>query len=199
MFLLAEFKNFRSLPFHKLGGRHSYGAVPTEVDVLSRSEKASSVLKVFPKPLDRIPIANSTKGNAVQPVVNLEPRPATMSPKDCIAALEAECAKLRSENESLKAIIQGRASRSAVVAPPGMPRPDSADVSVRHDSPTSEKIALFRSLYRGREDTYPLRWKSKTGRPGYSPACANEWPGRVLTDQSARCIPPSTYMRWPVR
>lgn len=38
------------------------------------------------------------------------------------------------------------------------------------------KIALFRSLFRGRTDVFPLRWESrKTGRAGYSPACANEW------------------------
>jgi hypothetical protein len=38
------------------------------------------------------------------------------------------------------------------------------------------KIALFRSLFRGREDVYPRRFESrKTGRSGYAPACANEW------------------------
>jgi hypothetical protein len=37
------------------------------------------------------------------------------------------------------------------------------------------KIALFRSMFRGREDVYPRRFESrKTGRAGYSPACANE-------------------------
>lgn len=39
-----------------------------------------------------------------------------------------------------------------------------------------DKIALFRSLFRGREDVYAVRWQSvATGRSGYSPACANEW------------------------
>src|SRR5205807_3045584 len=43
-------------------------------------------------------------------------------------------------------------------------------------SPTKAKIALFRSLFRGREDVYARRFESrKTGRAGYSPACANEW------------------------
>jgi hypothetical protein len=38
------------------------------------------------------------------------------------------------------------------------------------------KIALFRSLFRGREDIYPRRFESrKTGKAGYAPACANEW------------------------
>src|SRR5438270_14029628 len=43
-------------------------------------------------------------------------------------------------------------------------------------SPAAEKIDLFRSLFRGREDVYPRRFESrKTGKTGYSPACANEW------------------------
>lgn len=42
-------------------------------------------------------------------------------------------------------------------------------------SPQS-KIALFRSLFRGRDDVYPRRFESrKTGKSGYAPACENEW------------------------
>jgi hypothetical protein len=45
----------------------------------------------------------------------------------------------------------------------------------RHAS-AEAKIALFRSLFRGREDVYPRRFESrKTGKSGYAPACANEW------------------------
>src|ERR1035441_11124400 len=38
------------------------------------------------------------------------------------------------------------------------------------------KIALFRSLFRGRDDVYPRRFESRrTGKSGYAPACGNEW------------------------
>lgn len=47
--------------------------------------------------------------------------------------------------------------------------------SVHNYSTPSEKITLFRSLFRGREDVYPNRWQSKVGKSGYSPACGNEW------------------------
>jgi superfamily II DNA or RNA helicase len=41
---------------------------------------------------------------------------------------------------------------------------------------SEEKVALFRSLFRGREDVFPRRWENpKTGRSGYAPACSNEW------------------------
>ena len=39
-----------------------------------------------------------------------------------------------------------------------------------------QKLALFRSLFRGREDVYPKLWvNTRDGRKGYAPACANEW------------------------
>lgn len=48
--------------------------------------------------------------------------------------------------------------------------------SAKAPSTNAEKIALFRSLFRGREDVFPRRWENpRTGKSGYSPACANEW------------------------
>jgi len=45
---------------------------------------------------------------------------------------------------------------------------------------TGDKVALFRRLFRGRSDVYPVRWKSKTtGKSGSAPACGNEWRPRV--------------------
>jgi very-short-patch-repair endonuclease len=47
---------------------------------------------------------------------------------------------------------------------------------VQQSSSSEKKIALFRSLFRGRDDVYPRRFESrKTGKSGYAPACANEW------------------------
>ena len=50
------------------------------------------------------------------------------------------------------------------------------DGIVDHRSLPEAKIALFRALFRGREDVYPRRFESrKTGKTGYQPVCANEW------------------------
>ena len=39
-----------------------------------------------------------------------------------------------------------------------------------------EKVDLFRSLFKGREDVFARRWYSKTsGKVGYQPVCQNEW------------------------
>ncbi len=59
---------------------------------------------------------------------------------------------------------------------------------VHHRSPPEAKIALFRSLFRGREDVYPRRFESrKTGKFGYSPACANEWVRGVCEKPRIKC------------
>ena len=39
-----------------------------------------------------------------------------------------------------------------------------------------EKVELFRSLFKGREDVFARRWYSKaSGKGGYQPVCQNEW------------------------
>lgn len=53
---------------------------------------------------------------------------------------------------------------------------------------TTEKIALFRSLFRGRIDVYPVRWESRsTGKSGYAPACANEWVVGICEKPRIKC------------
>ena len=60
--------------------------------------------------------------------------------------------------------------------------------SVDQTSSPQEKIALFRSLFRGRDDVYPRRFESrKTGRSGYAPACANEWVRGVCEKPRIKC------------
>ena len=45
----------------------------------------------------------------------------------------------------------------------------------KYSSP-EEKIGLFRSLFKGREDVFARRWQSRTsGKSGYQPVCENEW------------------------
>ena len=59
---------------------------------------------------------------------------------------------------------------------------------VTNTSTPADKIALFRSLFRGREDVYPRRFESrKTKLSGYAPACANEWVRGVCEKPKIRC------------
>lgn len=52
---------------------------------------------------------------------------------------------------------------------------------------TQDKLELFKRLFRGRTDVFPLRWESKTGKTGYSPACANEWRPGVCQKPKIKC------------
>ncbi len=52
----------------------------------------------------------------------------------------------------------------------------------------AEKVALFLRLFRGRGDVYPKLWQNqKTGKKGYSPACANEWVRGVCEKPRVKC------------
>lgn len=97
------------------------------------------------------------------------------------ALLEIE--SLKREIDSLKLQIK---RMSSVAEPPDAEEleqtrrqvPDmakEASASVHQYSKVEEKLALYRSYFRGREDVYPVRWSSKQGKAGYSPACGNEW------------------------
>lgn len=51
-----------------------------------------------------------------------------------------------------------------------------------------EKIAVFRSLFQGREDVFARRFESRrTGKSGYAPACANEWVRGVCEKPRIKC------------
>ncbi len=54
---------------------------------------------------------------------------------------------------------------------------------------SAEKVKLFRSLFRGREEVFPTRFVSKkTGKPGYAPACSNKWePGLCALKTGGKC------------
>lgn len=59
---------------------------------------------------------------------------------------------------------------------------------VNKNSPSNTKIALFRRLFAGRPDVFPIRWENrKAGRSGYSPACSNEWVKGICDKPKVKC------------
>ncbi len=50
------------------------------------------------------------------------------------------------------------------------------------------KVKLFRNLFRGRTDVFPLRWENiGAGKSGYAPACANEWKRGLCEKPRVKC------------
>jgi len=93
-----------------------------------------------------------------------------------------ELAALRAENTRLIALLESHGIEWRLRSKPATPRVEPPRLS------TEEKVALFRRLFRGRTDVYPVRWESKTtGRSGYAPACANEWRAGVCEKPRIKC------------
>lgn len=61
-------------------------------------------------------------------------------------------------------------------------------ITINNQSSQEEKIRLFRSLFKGREDVFPRRFEnSKTGKSGYAPVCRNEWQAGICQKPKIAC------------
>ncbi|MCC7042108.1 MAG: DEAD/DEAH box helicase family protein [Burkholderiales bacterium] len=95
-----------------------------------------------------------------------------------------ELSGLRAENARLIALLESHGIEWRVPPQPvvAVHEPELSRLS------TAEKVALFRQLFRGRTDVYPVRWEGKTsGKSGYAPACANEWRAGVCEKPRIKC------------
>lgn len=103
-----------------------------------------------------------------------------------------ELAELRAENTRLIALLESRGIEWRLPSRP-QPPPEPSRLS------TEEKVALFRRLFRGRTDVYPVRWEGKTsGKSGYAPACANEWRAGVCEKPRIKCADCSNRLLIPL-
>ena len=98
-----------------------------------------------------------------------------------LASLDAERLELHREIEALE--DQLASEKNSVARQPGF---ESAPVT--NSSSSREKINVFRRLFAGRPDVFPVRWDNrKTGRSGYSPACNNEWVKGICEKPQVKC------------
>lgn len=104
-----------------------------------------------------------------------------------IAALESRLKVIDKERESLGNELSRL--RLILVEPQQTSlQPSKGSSCADAQSPLNEKITLFRSLFKGREDVYPKLWVSKkTGARGYSPVCENEWINGVCKKPAIKC------------
>lgn len=95
--------------------------------------------------------------------------------------VQEESARLRAENERLR---QENERLQARPDPPAMPDPIPVQLRlleplpaepVTSSSSDADKIALFRRLFRGRQNVYAVRWEYPDGRSGYPPASRSRW------------------------
>lgn len=102
----------------------------------------------------------------------------------------SELGRLRRENAELRqqlglAVAEAPAQSWAVTVE--LPLEDTSRPTLGKASAVQDKIALFRSLFRGREDVYAVRWENeRSGKKGYKPASDDPW--------SPRKDQPRTYL-----
>jgi superfamily II DNA or RNA helicase len=103
--------------------------------------------------------------------------------------LFAELTRLQADNARLTALLPALPPLQGEPVQLIQHKPSPA---VRNtDAPTlspQQKVRLFRRLFRGRTDVYPLRWESRSaGKSGYAPACANEWRTGICEKPRIKC------------
>src|SRR6267143_2488441 len=92
-----------------------------------------------------------------------------------LKSAQEECDRLRAENARLRAMLGIQDSVSKDPGPTAIPIVSVSDSNIAAPSTPEKKISLFRSLFRGREDVYAIRWEGKGGKSGYSPAGVMDW------------------------
>jgi hypothetical protein len=109
--------------------------------------------------------------------------------RKAIAREQAMLADLsHKHNESQKRLTVLKSELAAMESIPAFP--SASVIQSGADIPTTSagKISLFRQLFRGRDDVFPVLWmSSKTGRKGYSPVCGNEWVHGVCEKPRVKC------------
>jgi superfamily II DNA or RNA helicase len=99
-----------------------------------------------------------------------------------LTALERERAAIIAEIETLRSAPNEEPAANKVILP------EKASDLVDRNSTIERKMTLFRRLFRGRPDIFPIRWENrKTGRSGYAPACANEWQRGICEKPKVKC------------
>ena len=91
--------------------------------------------------------------------------------------LIAKLQELEKENARLRKILDVHGI-PYIVTEPNVTTKESLHAIFHTDSKLSlqEKVALFRSVFQGRDDVFAKRWySSTTQKSGYQPVCTREW------------------------
>jgi hypothetical protein len=105
-------------------------------------------------------------------------------------ALLAENKALKEEILSLKALLglaEPPESRSPQEGLQHDASPSTPSFCLEATANPAEKIRLFMSLFKGRDDLYAKRWENKEGRSGYAPVCLNEWKPGFCGKPEVKC------------
>ena len=103
------------------------------------------------------------------------------------SALE-ESARLREENSRLRRLLAEHGIPIPTAASNNEAPSPAGELLGERTVPdkTAQRLALFRSLFRGREDVYAVRWEKPDGRAGYAPKADRDWKAYLGARESDR-------------
>jgi len=105
-----------------------------------------------------------------------------------ITRIRARIASVDAERAELATALAELERQQAVSTPTHYREPTANPPTVTATSSTAAKVDLFRRLFVGRPDVFPIRWENRrAGRAGYAPACANEWVKGVCGKPQVKC------------
>lgn len=105
-----------------------------------------------------------------------------------IAEEEARLTALGREQEAARGRLHTLRQRLAEVSLDQVIGSRPATAGVLTPSTSVEKVRLFRTLFRGREDVFPRLWVNhKKGTRGYAPTCTNEWVRGICEKPRVKC------------
>ena len=103
--------------------------------------------------------------------------------------LIAKLQELEKENVRLRKILDVHGI-PYIVTEPNVTTKESLQAIFHTDSKLSlqEKVALFRSVFQGRDDVFAKRWySSTTQKSGYQPVCTREWNREFCDKRKYKC------------
>jgi superfamily II DNA or RNA helicase len=91
--------------------------------------------------------------------------------------LDEENRYLREENVRLRKLLASHGIHIPLLQPESIPHPQQGEQFPLEskEERAAKRIALFRSLFRGRQDVYSRRWENSNSRSGYAPAALKDW------------------------
>ena len=107
-----------------------------------------------------------------------------------IEAIVARLYKLEEENSRLKTLLSKHGisyEESKQEPTPVVSKSENKDSAMQRLS-LQEKVKLFRSIFKGREDVFAKRWYSDvTKKSGYQPVCEREWNSEFCDKRKYKC------------
>lgn len=95
-----------------------------------------------------------------------------------------ECTRLKEENKYLKDLLKYHNINPNLA----ISLQNNKNAEITKNQKIQERINIFKDFFKGRTDVFAVRWESRNGKTGYTPACANEWHPTLCKKPAIKCI-----------